>query len=597
MIYEEDRESFMDLTIPPVDYKLTYCIGTTFTLELECLIQLALNSYGSPRSISDLSFHERFEVITEFAKKSCVFVQSCRIKDLGDEKTENFEKFINLLDGIVQEVPSTSLYGVFHPKVWLIRFDSTHDKLKPIFKFMVMSRNLTSSLKWDVSVNLIGRLGKKSSINNEISTFIQMLQDKSSLRVMSKKKIIGKKNDLIKMAQNDLENIEFEIPDKKSFKEFEFSFKWGTQKKWKTFQFDSYKKVIVVSPFVCKKQLDRMEKHGNCILVTSNKDVDKIIDYKGLSKKTYIMDSGKMLLHAKIYLGLSDNGTDIYIGSANCTNAAWAGDNVEANLKLVAGQASYANFIKAFIYKEDGELRDWLVEYASFYSEVTSDDEDEDFECEKQLDVLQSILSEGEFYLQYGKETLLEFKSQHPFPENVSGVVSILGANKSISLEAIFNIQGKLEFIPSIDRSAFLSIEIKTKNKTRKFNTVALCEFNRSERNRNILSNSIKDFDSFWSYMEVILGIVSIKTKIKPKKKGSESSRSMHSREYVTQHQYLERLLLMGMADPELIQKVEMAMTSLLASQQDHGVCLQLKNFQKMWVQFKLAYEEFKLHG
>ena len=62
MINERNQEAFLDLVRPHADYKLTYCIGTTFTLELPCLVQMALNSRGSKKLVEERSVHEGFEI-------------------------------------------------------------------------------------------------------------------------------------------------------------------------------------------------------------------------------------------------------------------------------------------------------------------------------------------------------------------------------------------------------------------------------------------------------------------------------------------------------------------------------------------------------
>ena len=258
MIGENSREAFLELIRPPANYKLKYCVGTTFSLELPCLIQLALNSKGRKEVIEDLTVFDGYELINEFAKNAVVFTQNCRIKALPSEIVNlvNTKKsrFFSLLDGIVEEVPIMAAFSAFHPKVWFIRFDN-EQKGESIFKFFVMSRNLTTSLKWDISSCMVGKIGKKSKINDELVKFFKMLVKKSSLKGSTKKKSI------INNLFEDLDNVEFELP--RSQKKCEFSFKWGKEKKWVPIKYSFYSKLIIVSPFLHKDHIKELNEHPN----------------------------------------------------------------------------------------------------------------------------------------------------------------------------------------------------------------------------------------------------------------------------------------------------------------------------------------------
>ena len=340
MISEKSREAFLELIRPPPNYQLTYCLGTTFSLELPCLIQLALNAKGKREELENITVYEGFELINDFSEKACVVTQNCRIKALPPEveNSGNSRKgsFFSLLDGIVEEVPIVNTHSAFHPKVWFIRFDKEANGDDPIFKLFVMSRNLTSSLKWDISACLVGSFGKPSRFSVEVINFFKMIHKKSSLK--------GKKNKIIESALKDLKQIEFQLPNKRDFKEVDFSFKWGKTKTWEKIDYSQYKKLIILSPFLSEGQIRKLDKHPDCILVTSKQDLDKLSEFENIKKNTYVMSSGDMELHEKIYYGLHDNGTDIFIGSANCTDQAWEGDNVEANLKFLSTLEAFGKF-------------------------------------------------------------------------------------------------------------------------------------------------------------------------------------------------------------------------------------------------------------
>ena len=58
----------------------------------------------------------------------------------------------NPLFGFLEEmiVEVTALAGVFHPKVWAIRFVSP-DQSSSMYRLVVLTRNMTTDQSWDLS--------------------------------------------------------------------------------------------------------------------------------------------------------------------------------------------------------------------------------------------------------------------------------------------------------------------------------------------------------------------------------------------------------------------------------------------------------------
>jgi len=596
MISVNNREAFLDLIRPPLNYKFTYCIGTTFTLELPCLIQLALNSLGKNEEVEKLSVYDGYNVINDFSKKACIFTQNCRIKALPAEVANAGQSkkgsFFSLLDGMVEEVPTLSAKSAFHPKVWFIRYDSENGEDEPVFKFFVMSRNLTSSLKWDISSCVVGTVGKKSKINDEIKEFFKMLHAKSSL------KGVGKKKDLINKALKDLDTVEFELPQKN--KDFEFSFKWGSEKKWEPIVYTNYKKIIVVSPFLSQSQVKELSKHQNCILITSKKDLKYLVGFEDLQKKTFVMASHDMDLHAKMYFGLHEAGTDVFIGSANCTGSAWYGENVEANIKFLSNQNTYNQFCTEFIYADKNKLHNWLVSFESVFTPELDKEGEEKEHVENILDEAQGLLSMGEFHIKYEKESCqLTYQGDlKPLPIGVSGVVRILGVHGEAELKLVLEDGFTFHETRKNEISSFISIELKYKNFKREFCTVAISNLNREHRNNSILSQTIKDWDCFWEYLGVILNFDNKHSDEKEKgKKGNPRTPETSSSKGNVQWRYLEPLLLSGINEPDIIDKVEIAMKVLEGNEKNGVSSAEFKKFKNFWLKFKEAMMEIKHHG
>ena len=47
--------------------------------------------------------------------------------------------------------------GVFHPKMWVLRFVDPDDPGKALLLLMILSRNLTADRSWDVALTLEGQ--------------------------------------------------------------------------------------------------------------------------------------------------------------------------------------------------------------------------------------------------------------------------------------------------------------------------------------------------------------------------------------------------------------------------------------------------------
>ena len=84
-----------------------------------------------------------------------------------------------LLEKMVFPVTTVKTRGIarfpsFHPKFWLIRY--IDDAGKPLYRVVVLSRNLTFDRSWDVTFCMDGtKSSKETDKNNPVSDFLSYL--------------------------------------------------------------------------------------------------------------------------------------------------------------------------------------------------------------------------------------------------------------------------------------------------------------------------------------------------------------------------------------------------------------------------------------
>ncbi|WP_127716728.1 phospholipase D family protein [Halobacteriovorax sp. HLS] len=597
MFSELNRKSFFEEIKAPHGYEIEYCIGTTFSMDLECLTQMCIESYKRRFIEKEISVYEAIEAIENFSSKSCIIVQNCRINELPIEEirkdSSKKAKLYVLLDSCVEQVPLKVAQSAFHPKVWFVKY-TAHEKEESFWKLIVMSKNLTKSVHWDISSTMVGQFSENKTKNTKIKNFFTYLLEESSAKNSKKN------SEHLKQAIEELDHIQFSDPQ--GLSDGEFYFKWGSLEKGKSFKIDdSYQKIVVVSPFLSESRLSQLNEHPNAYLITGRADLSKIKPYEKLHKRTYVVNSLDLELHAKIYLGLNDEYTDLFIGSQNFTNAAWFNENVEATINYHAPKSHYDAFKKAFIFQDEKakKVQNWLIPYDSyvFDSELESESELTQIN-ERKLSYAQQLLSTCEVKINVSKKSCsisLE-GSLDDFPEEVTGSLKVIGIDDKLELKSLFANKFETSNYQKSEISSFVILRLELDGQVKSFCTVAITNIQRVSRNKKIFKELIKDWASFWEYLGVILDIDTGGPKTKLNKNSSNKRTENviplnHNRGVLPK--YIEPIMLGGANDPELIEKVDRALDVLPKDK----ITSEVEEFLKFWTQYKLAYAEFKNHG
>lgn len=151
MLDPQDRLALTEALAPPAGFTLAHGVGTTFTLDLETAltVPLALAAKRVESSDDALSI---LDALRRTEQQVDIFAQAGQIS-MGQHSS-----LVALLERSVHQVAQRR--GLFHPKVWFLRFESDDGETR--FRFICSSRNLTQDRSWDVVVQLDGAPGDVS---------------------------------------------------------------------------------------------------------------------------------------------------------------------------------------------------------------------------------------------------------------------------------------------------------------------------------------------------------------------------------------------------------------------------------------------------
>jgi hypothetical protein len=317
-------------------------IATTFSMDpallLEAPVYLALMAADGQTDPDPLSV---LEAIRRYSKRITVYVQRGRIQVPQIAKPNPLFGF---LEEMVVEVTAPG-GGVFHPKVWAIRFISP-DQSNAMYRLVVLTRNMTTDQSWDLSLQLEGTItGQEFNSNNPLARFFKTLPELVTGSTES-----GRSEQAFRFA-DELHRVQWELPD--GFDELTFYLP-GT----KGFDWDPpmANRMAVISPFCSDEALQALAKKTKAAdaLISRPESLSALnMDTLDLFTQCLHLDNaaesedgeeGNITeqplatgLHAKVYLFETryySDYTHVIMGSANATNAAL---NASKNIEILVG--------------------------------------------------------------------------------------------------------------------------------------------------------------------------------------------------------------------------------------------------------------------
>ncbi|WP_086992495.1 phospholipase D family protein [Agrococcus casei] len=381
MLDPQDRLALTEALAPPAGFTLAHGVGTTFTLDLETAltVPLALAAKRVESSDDALSI---LDALRRTEQQVDIFAQAGQIS-MGQHSS-----LVALLERSVHQVAQRR--GLFHPKVWFLRFESDDGETR--FRFICSSRNLTQDRSWDVVVQLDGAPGDVSDerVREQNLPMADLLRRLPDLMIHS---LEGTRHARLNELADQWEQILWELPD--GARELRFhAYGPGANSTIDT----SGTRSLIVSPFLSDDGLRLLRKdcRRETHVISRPESFERLRPESLGGLSSYIFDDAANLedadsavsewqrkplvgLHAKVIVhDLPRKQSRVLLGSANATGAAFR-DNTEVMVELVGP-------VKQFGVKSTLEALDQLKEeYAPTGGETSTEQEEAEHRLEQML--------------------------------------------------------------------------------------------------------------------------------------------------------------------------------------------------------------------
>ena len=336
MLSPQSRTVAMDLLRPSPGMQLDLAILTTYTLDLETVLALPL----AVMTHSDKSIDELLEdpllllqALREAGDRVHIFVD-----ETGIAVPRRARELYATLEKSVHPVRAPG-DGVFHPKMWLARFIAEDQETASILRVAILSRNLTFDRSWDIALASESTpKGKRVRGSGPLAKLISILSDISTNKLPQ-----GVIDSLMALSM-EVARTAFPPPEGFFDEPIEFHvIGLPPRKRWRP-SFSNGNKVLAVAPFVSSNTLQNaralawgdgclIARHDQLQLVSeavvSQWDEILVVSEAASGETDDETSSRPSNLHAK-FIGV-EHGWDAtwFVGSANLTDAAWNGANIE----------------------------------------------------------------------------------------------------------------------------------------------------------------------------------------------------------------------------------------------------------------------------
>jgi len=358
-----DRTDYGNILMPSKGYKLESAVGTTYSLDLEALISVAV-CLGLSEEVDSRLMQNPICMLNALQKVSDRLILFC---EAGQIKAPSRPTALSvLLEKIVVEVAlpkdkGTGRYPAFHPKTWMLSYINSEGDRK--YRFVVMSRNLTFDRSWDISFAMdSSKKVRQKRKSTPICNFLEYLARNVNKQCID----YLKKRNLIRKMMKEIKEISFSLDSKVFGENFEIlplgigekAYHMDNDKLFCTQRGNAdstFNELVIMSPFLSGSVIadfnlsDRALSECSRTLITRRSELGKLKECDVNNFTIYTLkdeiidgedeisdessDKRKQDIHAKIYLRRKYADVDLYLGSMNASYSA-INRNVEMIVKL-----------------------------------------------------------------------------------------------------------------------------------------------------------------------------------------------------------------------------------------------------------------------
>lgn len=391
-----NRKVYLENLQPPDGYRLECALATTFSLDLMSLLMAPLSMIMSEAQDKDEALKDPIALVEALQRSADRLAIFCHQGRISIPRTET--RLYRYLEQTVVEVRSPNKNGVFHPKLWILKFIA--DDEYPVYRLICLSRNLTFDRSWDIILSMDGYIEDQRHVYRENKPLQDFVNSLSGLSVHP---VLKKTQNIVDKIVRDIPSIIFEKPE--GFQNAHEFIPLGIPGYDRKFTLGRAERSLILSPFLSGRIISTLEKHGkNNILISRLEELDKI-DAEVLEKlrrntKVYVFSDEADLpeeqqngstavetddsnsipdetelsgLHAKLYITESDENTHLYFGSANATDAGLHGKNTEFLIGLTADRES-VSINTLFSFDDKDGITSMINEYHRERPDVQLDD-------------------------------------------------------------------------------------------------------------------------------------------------------------------------------------------------------------------------------
>lgn len=363
MLDPQDRRLFLEALRPPPGTTLDYAIGTTFSLDLMALLIAPLEfTILNWKDDDGLPTSDPLALLQALQRTSERIVVFCQAGAISVPRKQQL--LLSFLEKTVVEVRPRRLGGVFHPKVWILRFVAPDQPV--LYRLMVATRNLTFDRGWDTLLVLEGTLTQRKngfSANQPLTDLVSSLTEMT--RNLPDQVVIH-----VQQFGQELRRVAFNWPA--TTDPGNFHFLDGGRKNLPYFAPCS--RSLTISPFLSEGALKSLTAGGGRHALISRFESLEKVDPEILSafENIWVMDDqahgepepdqldtpgaevsaepgpvsfANRGLHAKTYI--RENGRDaaLFTGSANATDAG-----MRRNVEFMVGLFGKRSIVGSMLY-------------------------------------------------------------------------------------------------------------------------------------------------------------------------------------------------------------------------------------------------------